>query len=60
MNRKSLQGRLSRRSAIKALFGGALIVGFHATRLSAIAQPGCTWAALAGARSLYTDHLVKL
>lgn len=30
MNKKSLQGQLSRRSAIKALFGGALVVGFHA------------------------------
>jgi FAD/FMN-containing dehydrogenase len=30
MNNKSHQGPLSRRSVIKAMFGGALVVGFHA------------------------------
>jgi cytokinin dehydrogenase len=30
MNKKSLQGPLSRRRMIKAMFGGALVVGFHA------------------------------
>jgi cytokinin dehydrogenase len=30
MHKKSLQGPLSRRSVLKAMFGGALVVGFHA------------------------------
>jgi cytokinin dehydrogenase len=30
MSKKSLQGSLSRRNMIKAMFGGALVVGFHA------------------------------